>query len=197
MSSEEITLKPSDASGEPLVRVTLVPVEVFGADECDRCESRAGYGLMDAVSAWSDCNRAIGKIYRREDLEGRDEKGTAGCISVYVPQSETGKFDRRYGDETDRDRCPACHVPYSKLPKEHRLRRPQCDGTVPYSGDDEQAKAGLFRYVLREHYLAEVICDHERKMDNPVCACSRVNLGWHPSVGAAVEAWIEHVLRSI
>lgn len=49
--------------------------------------------------------------------------------------------------------------------------------------------------VLKRHYLAQIVCDHERKMDNPVCACSLVNLGWHPSVGEAVDAWIEHVIE--
>lgn len=47
---------------------------------------------------------------------------------------------------------------------------------------------------LQRHYLAYVACDHERGMDNPQCACSLVDLGWHPSVGEAVEAWIDHVL---
>lgn len=50
--------------------------------------------------------------------------------------------------------------------------------------------------TLREHYLAEVVCDHERGQDNPICACSRVHLGWHPSVGHAVEAWVAHVVDS-
>jgi hypothetical protein len=49
------------------------------------------------------------------------------------------------------------------------------------------------RQILRDHYLAQVICGHDRQQDNPVCACSRVFLGWHPSVGAAVDAWIDHV----
>ncbi len=55
----------------------------------------------------------------------------------------------------------------------------------------------VLRDTLRRHYLTEIICDHERELDNPVCACSLVNLGWHPSVGAAVEAWIDHVLREV
>jgi hypothetical protein len=53
---------------------------------------------------------------------------------------------------------------------------------------------GRFGYALREHYLMNVICDPERKMDNPVCGCSRVFLGWHPSIGEAREAWISHVM---
>jgi len=50
--------------------------------------------------------------------------------------------------------------------------------------------------ALREHYLAGISCDRARHEDNPVCACSRVFLGWHPSVGAAVEAWIGHVMEA-
>ena len=53
---------------------------------------------------------------------------------------------------------------------------------------------GRFGQALREHYLAGISCDRARHEDNPVCACSRVFLGWHPSVGEAVEAWIAHVM---
>jgi hypothetical protein len=48
--------------------------------------------------------------------------------------------------------------------------------------------------VLRQHYLANMVCDEENHRDNPICACSAVNLGWHLSVGDAVEAWMQHVL---
>jgi hypothetical protein len=123
---------PAAADGEPLVRIRLVPVEVFGADEedCPSCPAtiRFGYGLMDAVSAWSDCNRAIGHIFRKEDLphlEGCNEERDAGCITVYVPQSELAKFEQRYGDAPF-GRCPSCHVEYSELPEGHRLSRPTC-----------------------------------------------------------------------
>jgi hypothetical protein len=49
--------------------------------------------------------------------------------------------------------------------------------------------------VLREHALTHIECDHDTKRDTPVCACSRAFLGWHPSVGEAVEAWVQHVSR--
>ena len=51
----------------------------------------------------------------------------------------------------------------------------------------------LTRALLRSHYLMGVNCDPVKRQDNAVCQCSRVNLGWHPSIGAAVESWIEHV----
>lgn len=48
--------------------------------------------------------------------------------------------------------------------------------------------------ILREHW-PQIECDHERKMDRPICSCSLVNLGWYPCVGEAVEAWIKHVVQ--
>jgi hypothetical protein len=127
-------LTQADASGQPLIKVTLVPVEVFGADEeeCPRCSAiiRLGYGLMDAVSAWSDCNRAIGRIYRVED-EGfeRNADGAKDCITVYVSQSEMAKFAKVHGEGGD-DRCPACHVRYAELPEQHAIMRPACTGST-------------------------------------------------------------------
>lgn len=47
--------------------------------------------------------------------------------------------------------------------------------------------------TLRQHWLHAMECDHATGRDKPHCACSRVDLGWHPSVGAAVEAWLAHV----
>ncbi len=51
------------------------------------------------------------------------------------------------------------------------------------------------RRTLSEHYLVTVICNTDRKQDNPVCQCSRVHLGWYPSVGEAVDGWIDHVIE--
>jgi len=115
---------------DELVRITLVPVEVFGADEedCRGCGGtiKFGYGLMDAVSAWSDCNRAVGHIFRKDDVEGRDDEGAPQCITVYVPQSEMAKFETRYGDAPF-GRCPSCHAEYDELPAQHHLKRPECE----------------------------------------------------------------------
>lgn len=49
--------------------------------------------------------------------------------------------------------------------------------------------------VLKRHFLARIACDHVYGRINPVCACSPVNLGWHRSVGQAVDAWIAHVVE--
>lgn len=71
------------------VTVRLVPVEVFGADD--------GYGLCDAVSSWSDCNRAEGFIFRADDID-RVNQGDgqaevdARCVSVRVLRSDLHKF---------------------------------------------------------------------------------------------------------
>ena len=136
-AGESLVPAPASAGGEPLIRVRLVPVEVFGADEedCRNCGNvvECGYGLMDAVPAWSDCNRAIGHIFRKDDdyTEGYREPGDT--ITVWVPQSEMAKFGKRYGDEAG-SRCPACHVPYSELPERHELKRLlECVIPLPHS----------------------------------------------------------------
>lgn len=79
--------------------VTLVPVEVFGGD-CD-CHTRRpgsgcegwGYGLMDAVEPWSDCNRAEGRIYRVDDQARRRAGDT---VTVYVARQDLGWFKREF-----------------------------------------------------------------------------------------------------
>lgn len=129
-------LQPAGASGEPLVRVRLVPVEVFGADE-EQCEScgetvKCGYGLMDAVPAWSDCNRAIGRIYRVDEDYTEPYRELGDTITVYVPESEMAKFEKRFGDDSN-GRCPSCHAPYAELPSTHRVSpSPQCETVLPH-----------------------------------------------------------------
>jgi Lar family restriction alleviation protein len=50
---------------------------------------------------------------------------------------------------------------------------------------------------LREHWLVSVVCDHEAKTDTATCSCSQWRDEPHPSVGAAVDAWIEHVFAAL
>jgi hypothetical protein len=84
-------------AGQPLVKVTLVPVETFPG-ECENCQKDVSYGLMDAVSAWSDCNRAIGHIYRRDDEDAVPYRDPDDVITIYVPQSELWKFEKKFGE---------------------------------------------------------------------------------------------------
>lgn len=96
------------------IPVELVPVEVFGGNDCcthgdhpdpAECPSM-GYGLSDAVSAWSDCNRARGRVYRAEDTRDADD-GTAPSryrepgetVIVWVREVDMPFFARRFGDE--------------------------------------------------------------------------------------------------
>ena len=57
-------------------KLKLVPVEVFGTED--------GYGLMDSIEPWSDCNRADGHIYRIDDT-GLDK----GTIEILVDKKLT------------------------------------------------------------------------------------------------------------
>jgi len=83
-----------------LLKCRLVPVEVFGDDECDSCEAPVGWGLMDAVVGYSDCNSANGMIFRFDNNTVRREIDPDGdtTITVYVPESEIPKLAKRWGD---------------------------------------------------------------------------------------------------
>jgi hypothetical protein len=77
-------------------------------------------------------------------------------------------------------------------------RRACCDrgraaDDLLFAPEKAALKEGV-RERLRLHYLTAIECNHARKMDRPTCSCSAVDLGWHPSVGAAVDAWITHAL---
>lgn len=70
-----------------LVPVRLVPVEVFGEED--------GYGFMDAVPAWSDCNRADGKIFRLDDLDNRMD-GEQNTIEIFVTKENLKKLQTHF-----------------------------------------------------------------------------------------------------
>ena len=89
-----------------LVPMTLVPVEVFGGDCSCHEDSQAkgtkchgwGYGLSDAVSAWSDCNRATGRIYRVDDTEPRYRED-GETVVIYVPRDQLPWFEKAWGED--------------------------------------------------------------------------------------------------
>jgi hypothetical protein len=50
------------------------------------------------------------------------------------------------------------------------------------------------RSVLRDHWPT-IICDHEAKTDRAQCSCCTYEPPVMPSVGAAVDSWIDHLLE--
>lgn len=60
-------------------------------------------------------------------------------------------------------------------------------------GEVEEA----LRTALREHWLTGIHCDHEAQTDVATCYCSVWKSDPLPSVGAAVDAWIEHLLTHL
>lgn len=86
---------------ETLVAIRLVPVEVFtGMCDHDGCMKDHGYGIADAVSAWSDCNRAVGQVYRRDEPNNSEHRDQGDTVTVYVNESDLPWFDRKFGEET-------------------------------------------------------------------------------------------------
>lgn len=51
--------------------------------------------------------------------------------------------------------------------------------------------------VLSYHWLSGMECDHEARTDVATCACGRWRSAAQPSVGAAVQRWVEHVLAEL
>lgn len=71
-----------------LIKLRLVPVKVFGTKD--------GYGLMDAVSAWSDCNRATGHIYRVDDIKYR---GSGETVDIFIDPKDKVFFDKNFDED--------------------------------------------------------------------------------------------------
>lgn len=76
------------------IKIRLVPISVFGAED--------GYGLCDAVQAWSDCNRAYGKMYRVDDLKSYRNKGES--VDVLVKKEDMEFFNKQW--EADKESKP-------------------------------------------------------------------------------------------
>lgn len=86
------------------VRVRLVAVEIFGA-ACDHVDHHGndqpfGYGLMDAVEAWSDCNRAVGRIFRVD--ENWMTRAAADCIEIVIDEAELPKLLHDWNEDDTR-----------------------------------------------------------------------------------------------
>jgi len=65
-----------------------------------------------------------------------------------------------------------------------------CPAPVQPTGNDL-----VLARVLREHWLSMIECLHDSQTDKTHCACGAWVSKPQPSVGDAVERWIEHVFR--
>lgn len=87
------------------------------------------------------------------------------------------------------------HEHYDPVPKDwpHHRRNDWDDGT----GEIADRVLNLVKARLGEHWLAGIVCNHEDKTDRATCACSQWRCDEMPSIGAAVDAWIEHALGTL
>lgn len=104
-------------------------------------------------------------------------------------RAQEAELDRYRAEDSDKDRQMAA------LSSDHAqaLVREEEKG---YARGLRDARAG-FAEMLRKHWLWQVECHHETKTDTPRCSCSRWPCEPQPSVGEAVERWIEHVLEEL
>jgi hypothetical protein len=164
-------------------------------------DARTAYGTlrnaftMGAQTGWTA--RLSGTVLARCDAQAMREPGAEAEADPVAAEREQTAMCRhclwdivrdggRWRVGLDADDPFACEGPADG----HAPLAP--DGGPPVTPEE----LAPLRAVLREHYLMQVTCDHEGKRDNPVCNCQRVNLGWHPSIGAAVDAWTDHVLAA-
>lgn len=78
----------SNSTQNDLKRARLVPIEVFGAED--------GYGLCDAVSAWSDCNRADGMIFRLDDDFQEGYRNKEDTVEIWATQENITKLKTHF-----------------------------------------------------------------------------------------------------
>jgi hypothetical protein len=88
---------------DDLVPLRLVPVEVFGGNCATHCppndseDCKDAYGLMDAVEAWSDCNRAEGHIYRIDETDPKYRR-PGDTVEIFVRRGDLPWFERQFGE---------------------------------------------------------------------------------------------------
>lgn len=58
--------------------------------------------------------------------------------------------------------------------------------------EKNDTQAALVFTLLADHWPT-IVCDHERKTDKAQCSCCTYEPPECPSVGAAVQSWIDHV----
>lgn len=156
---------------ETMVPLRLVPVEVFtGLCRHQGCADPncVGYGISDAVSAWSDCNRAVGHIYRVDDLDGSREPGDT--LTVHVPESDVQWFRRSFDDDREQARLvlvdpsdPAAIELAATEYRAHWLKADPVAGTARCGGCNEWGD--------RNYYAQEVEADFAHHVAAAVLAC--------------------------
>ena len=84
---------------------------------------------------------------------------------------------------------------YDPVPRDwpHHRRRDWDDGT----GEIADKIVGGLHDVLKQHWITAIICDEATHTDRVGCWCGTWQCPPQPNVGAAVDAWIEHVLGTV
>ena len=89
---------------EGFTRLKLVPVEIFGLMCDDHPEDRpVSWGMMDAVSSWSDCNRADGKIYRVDESDSELHREPGETVEIWVRDDQVAFFSKTWGEGYNSD----------------------------------------------------------------------------------------------
>jgi hypothetical protein len=129
------------------------------------------------------------EAWKRAEAGGRAAHAKAAAYIERTAQAQGPVTDEMVGSDTD------------KAAGEYAEEHFGTAGGLHWQGPIAEAfKAGAshersrLQAVLRGHWLTGIVCDHETKTDRATCWCTTWQCEPQPSVGAAVERWIEHVL---
>jgi hypothetical protein len=122
------------------------------------------------------------KSLTRSEAEGTDAENVATKVLEISSAFEAAE-QLECTCEHDYDACPKCNAWIAAKDKVRAaLAQPRAAG-----GD-------WLRDTLAAHWLTGIKCDHADKTDVATCYCTIWRSEPMPSVGAAVNAWIDHVL---
>lgn len=149
----------AQAASTDLVPIRLIPVEQWGAEECDRCGNALSYGLCDSADPWLDCNSAHNHLFRPEGDQEKDwQRPTGDVVLVWVDRRELEKFRQILGE------------PRWPTPEPH-MATYEVEGTGVTWHMLVTATAPQRQYSAAKPYQVSI------PNDDPKCRCSLVQEG--------------------
>ena len=76
------------------------------------------------------------------------------------------------------------------------MRRILESAAAVIAADERRRRDQQWQAVLKDHHLVGFDGNPDTKQDSPRCAC-RAHLGWHAPIGAARQAWVDHVAAQL
>lgn len=142
----------------------------------------------------SEAHQLVDYVYGRDQGDRYQEAG--GVMVTLAALCIANGFDMHAAGETELARIwtkvETIRAKQAAKPKHSPLPAAVTAPPLPSDGVRER-----LRSVLKEHWITSVNCDKQESMNHASCSCSLLVGHRVPSVGAAVDEWIEHVLATL